>query len=168
MFDHADADGDGTMAFGEISKVLSKAMATAMSVPVRIIVPSTRDISGQISAADMAKRTDATIALMAGAFGGATASAPQRAAFRADSGDIVFEEVVSVTSFCTPVLWEQKCGEVRAKVASSCKEWGQECIGLDFAGHGHMTTDPTRAPPPPPARPQYGWARRPPLLSPRR
>ena len=49
MFDHADADGDGTMAFGEISKVLSKAMATAMSVPVRIIVPSTRDISGQIA-----------------------------------------------------------------------------------------------------------------------
>ena len=72
--------------------------------------------------------------MLAGHFGGATAAGTETGAYRADNGKIVYEEVVSVTTFATPQLWETHCHAVRAAVVGLCKEWGQECMGLEFDG----------------------------------
>ena len=134
MFTHADENANGFLCAKELSAVVDAVRESAMTLPVRVIVPSTQDVSGKISAEEMQARCDQVISCMAATFGGATASAPQHGAFRADSGEIVFEEVQSVTSFCTQALWQEHVVTVRTKVGKLCAEWGQECIGLEFAG----------------------------------
>jgi len=134
MFEHADSNGNGYLSANELAAVVDAVKDSAMALPVRMIVPSTQDVSGKISEAEMKMRCDQVISFMSATFGGATASAIQRGAYRADSGEIIFEEVQSVTSFCTQALWEEHVEMVRGKVAEFCDEWGQECIGLEFAG----------------------------------
>mmetsp|Transcript_27620 Transcript_27620/g.40780 ORF Transcript_27620/g.40780 Transcript_27620/m.40780 type:complete len:214 (-) Transcript_27620:246-887(-) len=145
MFEYADKDSNGSLTKKELKAVINPAEHSAMSIPVRVIIPSTEDVSGKISAEAMKARCDQVISFMAKTFGGATASAPQRGAYRADSGTIVFEEVVSVTSFCTPDLWKKNVTNVRAYIRKLCHEWSQECIGLDFAGFLEYisSTEPT-------------------------
>mmetsp|Transcript_32977 Transcript_32977/g.49818 ORF Transcript_32977/g.49818 Transcript_32977/m.49818 type:complete len:217 (-) Transcript_32977:110-760(-) len=151
MFEYADKDSNGSLTKQELKAVIEPAEHSAMSTPLRIIVPSTEDVSGSISIKDMKQRCDQVVAFLAETFGGATASAPQRGAYRSDSGRIVFEEVVSVTSFCTPDSWKEHVADVRTYVRQLCRDWSQECIGLEFAGllEYISSTDPT---------PQQLWA----------
>lgn len=134
MFAHADTNGDGNLRDKELAIAIHAAKDTAMTVPVRIIVPSTTNVSGSIDEQEMKSRVDQVIEMLCKLFGGATASAPQRGAYVSESGQIVHEEVVSVTSFCTPELWKEHCAQVRLEVADLCKKWGQECMGMEFAG----------------------------------
>lgn len=134
MFAHADKDGNGWICTKELADVVSAAQESAMSVPVRIIIPSTQGVDGKIAPEAMQARCHQVIEFMASTFGGATESAPQRGGYQAESGKIVYEEVRSITSFCTQALWRQNLKAVRGMVADRCKEWGQECIGLDFDG----------------------------------
>mmetsp|Transcript_62640 Transcript_62640/g.73248 ORF Transcript_62640/g.73248 Transcript_62640/m.73248 type:complete len:236 (+) Transcript_62640:108-815(+) len=135
MFKFADKDGKGDLDASEIKFICAAVANHTMSVPVRIIVPSTQDVSGKISKEEMTKRCDQVLEILSHLFGGATASGLQRGAYRAETGKIVYEDVKSVTSFCTKELWKENVGQVRAKVADLCREWGQECMGMEFAGY---------------------------------
>eukprot|EP00584_Thalassiosira_punctigera_P022881 CAMPEP_0172551330 /NCGR_PEP_ID=MMETSP1067-20121228/38178_1 /TAXON_ID=265564 ORGANISM="Thalassiosira punctigera, Strain Tpunct2005C2" /NCGR_SAMPLE_ID=MMETSP1067 /ASSEMBLY_ACC=CAM_ASM_000444 /LENGTH=189 /DNA_ID=CAMNT_0013339099 /DNA_START=53 /DNA_END=619 /DNA_ORIENTATION=+ len=134
MFEFAHGNCHGAMSSDELRALTAPALQSAMSLPVRVIVPSTQGVSGNISAEEMRGRCDEVLLFMASVFGGATATAPQRGAYRAESGDVVLEEVVSVVSHATPQLWKENVDAVHSKVKDLCAEWEQECIGLDFGG----------------------------------
>jgi len=134
MFRFADDDGDGYLTRPEIKAVVSSAKEQSMQVPVRLIVPSTVGVSVAICEHSLKQRRDRVIAMLAGFFGGATAAGTEMGAYRAENGSIVYEEVVSVTSFATPEGWVKHCDAVRAAVRGFCKEWGQECMGLELEG----------------------------------
>lgn len=134
MFKHADKNGDGDLNVSEIEAVVVAAKEKSMQVPVRLIVPSTTGVNVAVCEESLRKRRDRVIAMLAGYFGGATAAGKEVGAYLADSGEIVYEEVVSVTSFATPQGWLKHCDAVHAAVVGLCKEWGQECMGLEFDG----------------------------------
>ena len=134
MFSHADKDGNGTLRVKELAHVVSAARDEAKSVPIRVIVPSTQKVDAEITPEAMQARVDLVLEFMSQLFGGATASAPQRGAYRADDGHMVYEQVRSVMSFCTPAQWKLNHESVRGHISGLCGQWGQECIALDFAG----------------------------------
>merc|ERR1711879_1060895 len=83
---------------------------------------------------ELLKRRDDVLKFLAETFGGATASATHRGAYRAISGDLVYEEGMSVTSFTTCEQWKKDSSKVFAEVRRYCVDWGQECMGLEING----------------------------------
>jgi len=112
----------------------SESDLTSKSHMIRIIVPSTSHVNAEGSIEEFEARRHLVIGFLVGLFGGATASNPSHGAYRAEDGSLVTEQVVGVTSFCTPAEFEEHSVAVVLKVGKLCREWGQECIGLEMDG----------------------------------
>jgi len=100
----------------------------------RLIVPSTSSVEVEGSATELIARRDLVIAFLVDLFGGATSSNATHGAYRANDGSVVFEQVLSVTSFCADAEFEMHNEAVVDKAHDFCTEWGQECIGLEIDG----------------------------------
>lgn len=135
MFALWDKDDTGFIDTAEFEYLLRASQTSHKSVSVSVIVPSTSAVDVKGTVQELEGRRDRVLGFFADRFGGATARAAHRGAYRSEKdGSLVYEEGVSVTTFATPEQWAEHAEPVRLEVRKYCAEWGQECMALIVGG----------------------------------
>lgn len=134
MVEFADTDGDGVIAMEEFVRLSGALSTEPMDMRIQLFVPSTSSVSVEGTEDELQRRQVHVLGYFAGIFGGATAGATCQGAYKAESGELVFEQVVPVQSYTSASIWESHGAEVREEVRRLCEAWGQECMGLDVDG----------------------------------
>jgi hypothetical protein len=97
-----------------------------------VYVPSTRG-SVKISSDEFRARRDETAALLVSLFGGCR-EALATGRYRADSGEIIAEEVAVLTGFGDAEDFGRKRREFLEWLIDKRVEWEQEALGFEFEG----------------------------------
>jgi hypothetical protein len=99
-----------------------------------IYVPSTTDVGSRIDRTDLDARVSAVEKFVSERFGGFT-KIDSDGGYKANSGDIIEEDIVKVSVFAKDLDWKEHENEVVAKVKQWAKDWGQEAIGFEYEGN---------------------------------
>ena len=96
-----------------------------------IYVPSTSDVSSQISKDELNSRVEEVKEFVSNHFGGYTETQAD-GGYKSDSGDVVEEDVVKVSVFAKEKDWENRENLIVAQVKEWANKWGQEAIGFEY------------------------------------
>ena len=105
-----------------------------------IYVPSTSDVGNKISQKELDKRVEEVERFVANEFGGYTETDTD-GGYKANSGEIIEEDIVKVSVFAGNKQWKTNENQVVAKVKQWAKEWGQEAIGFEYEGDLYYIDD---------------------------
>ena len=105
-----------------------------------IYVPSTSDVGNKISQKELDKRVDEVERFVTNEFGGYTETDTD-GGYKANSGEIIEEDIVKVSVFAGNKEWKTNENQVVAKVKQWAKEWGQEAIGFEYEGDLYYIDD---------------------------
>ena len=105
-----------------------------------IYVPSTSDVGNKISKKELEKRVKEVEKFVANEFGGYTETDTD-GGYKANSGEIIEEDIVKVSVFANNKDWKDNERKVVSKVKKWAKEWGQEAIGFEYEGDLYYIDD---------------------------
>ena len=97
---------------------------------VAVYIPSTIDVD---QATDTARHVDKCLALLSGAFGGAT-STPAIGAWIAETGKLVKEKITLVYAYCNSQALDKHIGAIIDYCETLKLELSQEAIALEVNG----------------------------------
>ena len=103
---------------------------------VQFTVPSTSDIDQAIAPEAMQARVTDIATALSTMHGGCTAQGQGQGFWVSDSGALIAEQVVVVTSDCTRGEAQAKHGELEKLAKTKAREWGQESIRISSNGEG--------------------------------
>lgn len=98
-----------------------------------VYIPSTQDVSGEISKEDLNRRVEKVKKYLSDKFGGFSSSNVE-GGYVTKEEQLIEEKIVKVTAFSTKKAFDKNKNELLAQLSSWAKEWGQEAIGLEFEG----------------------------------
>lgn len=104
-----------------------------LPLEVAVYVPSTKNVSENITASELRSRVKEVEKYLAETFGGFTAS-EKVGGYLSSKSSVITEKVVPVTSFSTKADFEKNKSKLVNKLSVWAKKWGQEAMGLEFEG----------------------------------
>ena len=105
-----------------------------MTNKVTFYVPSTAGLSDKISEVEHNGRMLKVAKFFSELFGGATATKDATGFYVADSGELVEESIIQVSSFCLSDNFQELVDEVFKFAQELNQDWQQESILVDVAG----------------------------------
>ena len=101
---------------------------TKQDISITVYVPSTKDVSQPIPAAELTQRVDETVAYLTSLFGGTT-TIPGRGTWEG-----ITEDVVLVNAHTTSSDYLSKDAELGNWLREKKAEWGQDSLAFEYEG----------------------------------
>ena len=105
-----------------------------MTNKITLYVPSTAGLSDKIGEVEHNSRMLKVAKFFSELFGGATATKDATGFYVADSGELVEESIIQVSSFCLAENFQKLVDEVFKFAQELNQDWQQESILIDVAG----------------------------------
>jgi hypothetical protein len=120
-------------AGGGITQEAFTSIQMEFPVKISIIVPSTSDVSEEISNNEFKGRISEVESFLASLFGGYTETEAD-GGYIDEKANLVTERVSVIAAFATQEKFELNKSSLFAQVKTWCKEWKQEVIGVEISG----------------------------------
>ena len=104
-----------------------------LPMEIAVYVPSTKNVSENITASELRSRVKEVEKYLAETFGGFTSS-EKVGGYLSNKSSVVTEKVVPVTAFATKDAFEKNKSKLVSKLSVWAKKWSQEAMGLEFEG----------------------------------
>lgn len=120
----------------DVLHLTSEQKGKFVHLPIKqaIYVPSTYDVSAQLSHGDLAKRVDEVSSFLASLFGGYSVYdlTGGYVTHKKGEGEIIKEHFVRVVAFATREAFKENHNKLFEQIALWAKEWGQESVGYEY------------------------------------
>jgi hypothetical protein len=118
---------------GKLPKLPSEEKMFHLPLEMAVYVPSTSDVSKEISSKELNERVDIVKKRLAEMFGGYT-SAGAIGGYVAQDGKLVNEKVVRVVAYGTEESFQKNKKQLVEQISKWAEQWGQEAIGFEYEG----------------------------------